>query len=88
MFSNNQCEHQRSPGAPADIAGAATVTLWGGHLIVMGNHVKAIPGDIPSLNLNRPPNAVIIGNVTTGSIEQVGSSLVPDPFKPVNAIQI
>ncbi len=88
MFSNNQCEHEGSPGAPADMVGAATITLWGGHLIVMGNHVKAIPRNIPSLDLNKRPNAVIIGNVTTGSIEQVGSPSVPDPYKPVNAIQI
>jgi hypothetical protein len=60
-FSNNYCSHL-SP--LENTVKPATVWLVGGHLIVMGNHIKAIPR-IPSVNFNDNPGP-FIGNVTAG----------------------
>ncbi|MDH4235079.1 MAG: right-handed parallel beta-helix repeat-containing protein, partial [Gallionella sp.] len=59
-FNNNLCDHL---SAEANTQ-AASVRLWGGHLIAMGNHVKAA-ANVNAMSLaNR--KAALMGNVTTG----------------------
>jgi Family of unknown function (DUF6519)/Right handed beta helix region len=62
IFSNNYCSHLTQ--LLHDNERPATVWLVGGHAIVMGNHIKAMPR-IPSVNFNGVPGP-FIGNVTAG----------------------
>jgi len=60
-FNNNLCDHL---SAEANTQGA-TVRLWGGHLIAMGNHVKAA-ANVNAMSLANRKTA-LMGNVTTGN---------------------
>ena len=76
IFSNNHCDHASATSNETPLAsGAATVSLWGEHLIVMGNHVKATSPDIPSMNFNGLREVALMGNITTGDFVNVGSSV-------------
>ncbi len=77
-FSNNVCEHLG--GVPSDAA--ATVRLWGGHLIAMGNHVKAGQG-VYSMSLANRAHVALVGNVTTGGYLNVGT-VTPAPIASYN----
>lgn len=60
-FSNNICDHFSAEANPQ----GASVRLWGGYLIAMGNHVKAA-ANVNAMSLaNR--KAALMGNVTTGN---------------------
>ena len=76
IFSNNHCDHASATSGEAPLAsGAATVSLWGEHLIVMGNQVKATSSDIPSMNFNGLREVALMGNMTTGVFVNLGSSV-------------
>ena len=60
-FDHNYCMHITAPQNRE----AATVVLVGRRGIVMGNHVKAMPEVIPSVDFNNMPGP-FIGNVTRG----------------------
>jgi nitrous oxidase accessory protein NosD len=79
-FSNNQCEHL---GAEASDQ-AATVSLAGGKLIAMGNHVKADP-NVNAMSLANGKKTVLMGNVTTGSYIRQGT-VTPSPIPSFNVI--
>jgi nitrous oxidase accessory protein NosD len=76
IFSNNNCEHT------TESKNGATVSLWGSHLIVMSNHVKALPA-YSSIDFNWCTKVALIGNVTTGGFDNLGSS-VPTPPENYN----
>jgi len=86
-FSHNQCFHlftqstQTTPSVPT----VATVSVWGRHLIVMGNHVKADNPYFPSMNLNSPERVTLLGNITTGTIFNGGSGVTPTNPENFNA---
>lgn len=76
-FSNNICDHLNAQ--PNDLG--ATVRLWGGHLIAMGNHIKGPPGVIAMSLSNR--QATLMGNVTTGGYIQ-DNNVIPTPINNFN----
>jgi nitrous oxidase accessory protein NosD len=59
-FSNNICDHFSAEANPR----GASVRLWGGHLIAMGNHVKAAV-NVNAMSLANS-SAALMGNITTG----------------------
>lgn len=72
-FNNNVCDHLSAEENPQ----GATVRLWGGHLIAMGNHVKAA-ANVNAMSLaNR--NAALMGNVTTGDFTGI-NNVTPVPI--------
>ncbi len=71
-FSNNICDHLN---AEVNETGA-TVRLWGGHLIAMGNHVKG-PLNVNSMALSNRNQVALMGNITTGNYIQVGTVTPP-----------
>ena len=62
FFTNNYCNHfgARAPRG-------ATVSLVGTAAVVMGNQVKGISRDAPSIDMNGMAGTVV-GNITTGPI--------------------
>lgn len=77
-FNNNLCDHL---GAEAGDLGA-TVRLWGGHLIAMGNHVKG-PANVNAMSLANRNKVALMGNVTTGDYINVGT-VTPAPINNFN----
>ncbi len=77
-FSNNVCEHLSAQ--PQE--GEATVHLWGGDLIVMGNHVKADEG-VNSMSLGHRQHVALMGNITSGNYIRVGTT-TPTPLTDFN----
>jgi hypothetical protein len=75
-FSNNICDHLF-----AERKNGVTVSLWGMHLIVMGNHIKA-DADVNSIQGNGNKIA-LLGNVTTGDYIGV-STVTPAPYTDFN----
>jgi hypothetical protein len=48
----------------------------------MGNHVKAAPNDITSMDFNAPAKLTVIGNITTGGLihpPTQGNDVAPEP---------
>jgi hypothetical protein len=84
-FSNNHCDHMGTlpPATDAQAKHRATVSLWGQHVITMGNHVKANLRVMPSINFNNLRRVALVGNVTTGGFINLGSS-VPTPAGSFN----
>jgi hypothetical protein len=78
IFSNNHCVHLTRDADD----NRATVRLWGRHLIVMGNHLKAGEGFF-SMDFNGLNQVSLLGNVTTGGFLQLGGS-VPTPAASFN----
>jgi nitrous oxidase accessory protein NosD len=80
-FSDNICRHlvalQEGDAAPL------TVELEGNHLIVMGNHIDANDSSVNSISLDNRSKAVVIGNVTSGLIIDVAST-VPSQYLDFN----
>ena len=76
-FGTNRCEH-----ATAASDAAATVRLFGTHMIVTGNHVKA-PVGVPSIHLGSRPRVALLANITTGLIAGVNTT-VPTPHTDFN----
>jgi hypothetical protein len=76
-FSNNRCEHITQRGDAA-----ATVLLFGSHLIVIGNHVKA-PRDVAAMHLGNRPRVALLGNYSTGPFAAVNTT-VPTPHTDYN----
>lgn len=79
-FSNNYCEHVSN--FIGDHDQRVTVSFWGRHLIVMGNHIKAAQY-LSSMNFNEDGEVALMGNVTTGSIKDYGNS-TPTPHNNFN----
>lgn len=77
-FSDNVCDHL---GAEVN-AQDASVRLWGGHMIVMGNHVKA-PANVNAMSLSFRNKVALMGNVTTGDYIDVGT-VIPTPIANFN----
>lgn len=77
-FNNNICDHL---GAEASDVGA-TVRLWGGHLIAMGNHVKAA-ANVNAMSLSNRNKIVLMGNITTGDYIHTGTA-IPLPINNFN----
>lgn len=78
-FSNNVCDHLN---AQSNVDLSATVRLWGGHLIVMGNHIKG-PAGVNAMSLSNRNQVALMGNVTTGDYIQVGT-VTPVPINNFN----
>ncbi|CAH1388068.1 DUF6519 domain-containing protein [Candidatus Nitrotoga sp. M5] len=77
-FSNNICDHL---SAEANDQGAS-VRLWGGHLIAMGNQIKA-DGKVNSISLANSSKTVLMGNITTGEYINIGT-VTPLPITNFN----
>ena len=80
-FANNRCDHKTEP---AD--GVSTVKLFGAHLIVTGNHVKAAR-DVHAMDLGGRPKVALVANCTTGDyigLAPMPNSPVPDPLALFN----
>jgi len=77
-FSNNICDHL---SAEANDQGAS-VRLWGGHLIAMGNQIKA-DGKVNSISLANSSKTVLMGNITTGEYINIGT-ITPLPITNFN----
>jgi nitrous oxidase accessory protein NosD len=77
-FNNNVCDHL---SAEASNLGA-TVRLWGGHLIAMGNHVKAAV-NVNAMSLSNRNKIALMGNITTGDYIQTGT-VTPLPIANFN----
>lgn len=77
-FSNNVCDHLSAEASPQ----TATVQLLGGHLIAMGNHVKAA-ADVNAMSLANRNKIALVGNVTTGDYINVGT-VTPAPVLNFN----
>lgn len=78
-FNNHVCEHLN----PTANESGATVMLRGGHLIAMGNHVKALAQGVNSMSLGRRDKVSLMGNVTTGGYINVGT-VTPTPIANFN----
>jgi hypothetical protein len=76
-FATNRCEHATAAGDAA-----ATVRLFGSHMIVTGNHVKA-PAGVNAFHLGSRPRVALLGNVTTGGYAAL-STTVPTPHTDFN----
>jgi hypothetical protein len=68
QFSDNHCRHITENVAP-NLQGAVTVSLRGRHLIVMGNHVKAVAG-MNSMIFHHPEKLALMGNFASGSMHE------------------
>ena len=77
-FNNNVCEHLGAE--PLD--DTATVRLWGGKLIAMGNHVKA-DGKVNAMSLGNRKQVALMGNITSGKYIRVGTT-TPAPLTSFN----
>jgi parallel beta-helix repeat protein len=77
-FSNNICDHLNATFNQS----GATVHLWGGHLIAMGNHIKG-PLRVNAMALGNRNQVALMGNVTTGDYIQVGT-VIPAPINNFN----
>lgn len=66
-FSNNNCDHIDAESDSKN----ASIGLWGGHLIVMGNHVKAAP-NVNAMSLANRNKIALMGNITTGDYINTG----------------
>jgi nitrous oxidase accessory protein NosD len=77
-FSNNICDHLHATFSQS----GATVHLWGGHLVVMGNHIKG-PLRVNAMALGNRNQVALMGNVTTGDYIQVGT-VIPAPINNFN----
>jgi hypothetical protein len=78
-FGTNRCEHVTAAAAGQV---SATVLLFGTHMIVTGNHVKA-PAGVNSFNLGNRPRVAVLGNITTGAFIGVNTT-VPTPHTNFN----
>lgn len=74
IFNNNICDHL---SAEANAKGA-TVCLWGGHLIAMGNHIKAA-ANVNAMSLSNRYKIALMGNITTGDYIDTGT-VIPLPI--------
>ena len=74
IFNNNICDHF---SAEANTQGAS-VRLWGGHLIAMGNHIKAA-AKVNSMSLANSSKTALMGNITTGDYINIGT-VTPTPL--------
>ncbi len=81
IFNNNNCEHLTK--SEEGQQNRATVSFWGSHLIVMGNHVKATVSSLPSMNFNYIKEVAVMGNVTTGDLINLGN-YIPTPQENFN----
>ncbi len=77
-FNNNVCNHLNAEASDL----GATVRLWGGHLIVMGNHVKAA-AKVNAMSLSNRNKISLMGNITTGDYIQTGT-VTPLPIANFN----
>lgn len=77
-FSHNVCDHLNATFNQS----GATIVLWGGHLIAMGNHVKA-PLRVNAMSLSNRNQVALMGNITTGDYIQVGT-VTPTPINNFN----
>jgi len=79
-FSNNICDHL---GAEvSDLS--ASVALWGGHLIAVGNHVKG-PANVNAMSLANRNKVALMGNVTSGDYINVNAAaVIPTPIANFN----
>jgi len=78
IFNNNVCDH-----LSAEISDlGATVLLWGGHLIAMGNHIKAA-ARVNSISLANSSKTTLMGNITTGNYINIGT-VTPLPIMNFN----
>lgn len=82
IFNNNNCEHLTESMESGEEQWA-TVSFWGSHLIVMGNHVKATVSSLPSMNFNYIKEVAVMGNVTTGDLINLGN-YIPTPQENFN----
>ncbi|CAG9931856.1 DUF6519 domain-containing protein [Candidatus Nitrotoga arctica] len=67
-FNNNICDHLSAEANPR----GASVLLWGGHLIAMGNHIKAA-ANVNAMSLTNRPKIILMGNITTGDYINTGT---------------
>jgi hypothetical protein len=79
-FSNNVCEHLNAIVSKDN----ASVDLWGGHLIAIGNHVKGGQG-VHAMSLGQRDKVTLLGNITTGSYINVGT-VTPTPINSYNVV--
>lgn len=77
-FNNNVCDHLSAEASDL----GATVRLWGGHLIAMGNHVKAA-ANVNAMSLSNRNKIALMGNITTGDYIQTGT-VTPLPIANFN----
>lgn len=77
-FSNNVCEHLSANV----VDNMATVDLWGGALITIGNHVTAFSRDVNSISLGNR-TSTLFGNITTGNYIRT-SNTTPAPILNFN----
>lgn len=77
-FNNNVCDHLSAEANPQ----GASVTLWGGHLIAMGNHVKAA-ANVNAMSLANRQKIALMGNITTGDYINTGT-VTPLPIANFN----
>ncbi len=77
-FSNNICDHLSAEANPR----GASVLLWGGHLIAMGNHIKAA-ANVNAMSLTNRPKIILMGNITTGDYINTGT-VTPLPITNFN----
>ena len=77
-FNNNICDHLSAEASDL----GATVRLWGGHLIAMGNHVKAA-ANVNAMSLSNRNKIALMGNITTGDYIQIGT-VTPLPIANFN----
>lgn len=77
-FSNNVCDHLKATAGDQ----GATARMWGGHLIVMGNHVKG-PDKVNAVSLANRNKVALVGNITTGDYINVGT-VTPLPIANFN----
>jgi uncharacterized protein DUF6519/parallel beta helix pectate lyase-like protein len=75
-FANNRCDHSTAAGDQA-----TTVKLFGSHLIVTSNHVKA-PQDVRAFDLGGRKTG-LLGNATTGTYVDAGAA-IPLPIANFN----
>jgi hypothetical protein len=76
-FANNRCDHSTAIGDKA----TTTVKLFGSHLIVTSNHVKA-PPDVRAFDLGGRKTG-LMGNGTTGTYVNAGAA-IPLPIANFN----
>ncbi|MEO6423679.1 MAG: DUF6519 domain-containing protein [Candidatus Nitrotoga sp.] len=78
-FNNNVCDHLSAEASDL----GATVHLWGGHLIAMGNHIKAAAANVNSMSLANRSKIALMGNITTGNYINIGT-VTPLPIMNFN----
>lgn len=77
-FNNNICDHLSAEASDL----GATVRLWGGHLIAMGNHIKAA-ANVNAMSLANRNKIALMGNITTGDYINTGT-VTPVPINNFN----